>query len=123
MASGDWQVLLETGAERDLGRLSNPSLVREAREVIDDVRFDPVPPSAVKMRRNSDRLQKISEGRIVLEAGTGGSLSAPSEVGNTGRHEDESRFLFPKVVEILNECFGHQLHPHSVPRRARRRKD
>jgi mRNA-degrading endonuclease RelE of RelBE toxin-antitoxin system len=54
MASDDWQIVLESGAERDLGRLGNPSLVREAREVIDDLRFDPVPPSAVKMRRNSD---------------------------------------------------------------------
>lgn len=53
MASGDWQVILETGAERDLGRLPNPSLIREAREAIDDLRFDPVPPGAVKMRRHN----------------------------------------------------------------------
>jgi type I restriction enzyme R subunit len=50
------------------------------------------------------RLQKISEGRIVLEAGTGGSLSAPSEVG-TGRNEDE-QVLLSQVVQILNERFG-----------------
>jgi hypothetical protein len=47
MASGEWEVLLESGAERDLGKLRNPALVREAREVIDDLRFDPLPPSAV----------------------------------------------------------------------------
>jgi len=51
MASGDWQIILETRAERDLGRLGNPALIREAREVIDDLQFDPVPPGAVKMRR------------------------------------------------------------------------
>jgi type I restriction enzyme R subunit len=50
------------------------------------------------------RLQKISEGRIVLEAGTGGSLSAPSEVG-TGRNEDEQVPL-SQVVQVLNERFG-----------------
>jgi hypothetical protein len=42
MASGDWQIILETRAERDLGRLGNPALIREAREVIDDLQFDPV---------------------------------------------------------------------------------
>lgn len=53
MASGDWQVMLETGAERDLGKLGNPSLIREAREAIDDLQFDPVPPGAVKLRRHN----------------------------------------------------------------------
>jgi mRNA-degrading endonuclease RelE of RelBE toxin-antitoxin system len=53
MASGDWQIILETRAGRDLGRLGNPSLIREAREVIDDLQFDPVPPGAVKMRRHT----------------------------------------------------------------------
>jgi len=50
------------------------------------------------------RLQKISEGRIVLEAGTGGSLSAPSEVG-TGLNADEQVPL-SQVVQVLNERFG-----------------
>ena len=53
MASGDWQILLETRAERDLGRLGNSSLVREAREMIDDLQFDPAPPGAEKMRRHT----------------------------------------------------------------------
>jgi mRNA-degrading endonuclease RelE of RelBE toxin-antitoxin system len=51
MASGDWRIILEERAERDLGRLGNPALIREARETIDDLQFDPVPPGAVKMRR------------------------------------------------------------------------
>jgi mRNA-degrading endonuclease RelE of RelBE toxin-antitoxin system len=54
MASGDWRIILESEAERDLGRLKNPSLVREAREAIDDLRFDAAPPGAVKMRRFKD---------------------------------------------------------------------
>ena len=45
---------METRAERDLGRLGNPSLVREAREAIDDLQFDPVPLGAIKMRRYND---------------------------------------------------------------------
>jgi type I restriction enzyme R subunit len=55
------------------------------------------------------RLQKISEGRIVLEAGTGGSLSAPSEVG-TGRNEDEQVRL-SLVVQVLNDRFGTNFTP------------
>jgi type I restriction enzyme R subunit len=50
------------------------------------------------------RLQKISEGRILLEAGTGGSLAAPSEVG-TGRNEDAPVPL-SQVVQLLNDRFG-----------------
>jgi type I restriction enzyme R subunit len=50
------------------------------------------------------RLQKISEGRIVLEAGIGGSLAAPSEVG-TGRNED-APVLLSQVVQLLNDRFG-----------------
>ena len=54
MASGEWRIILETRAERDLGRLGNPSLVREAREAIDDLQLDPVPLGAIKMRRYND---------------------------------------------------------------------
>jgi len=54
MASGDWRIILETEAERDLSRLRSPSLVREAREAIDDLRFDALPPGAAKMRRFKD---------------------------------------------------------------------
>ena len=48
MAPGHWQIILETGAERDLGNLENAPLIKEAREAIDDLQFDPVPPGAVK---------------------------------------------------------------------------
>lgn len=37
-----------------MGRLGNPSLIREAREAIDDLQFDSMPPGAVKMRRYND---------------------------------------------------------------------
>jgi len=53
MASGDWQILLETGVQRDLAKLRKPSPVREARGVIDGLQFDPVPPSAVKLRHSA----------------------------------------------------------------------
>lgn len=39
-------------AERDLGRLPNPSSSREACAVIDDLQFDPVPPGAPKTRQH-----------------------------------------------------------------------
>jgi type I restriction enzyme R subunit len=55
------------------------------------------------------RLQKISEGRIALEAGAGASLLAPSEVG-TGKNEDE-RVHLSQVVEILNDRFGTNFTP------------
>jgi mRNA-degrading endonuclease RelE of RelBE toxin-antitoxin system len=54
MASGDWQIILEAEAERDLGKLGNRSLMREAREVIDDLLSDPMPPGSLKMRRYKD---------------------------------------------------------------------
>jgi mRNA-degrading endonuclease RelE of RelBE toxin-antitoxin system len=54
MASGNWRVILEREAERDLGMLESSSLVREARDAIDDLRFDAVPPGALKMRRSKD---------------------------------------------------------------------
>ena len=50
------------------------------------------------------RLQKISEGRIALEAGAPGTLKGPSDVG-TGRIEDEQVPL-SRVVDVLNERFG-----------------
>ncbi|HLH17950.1 MAG TPA: type I restriction endonuclease [Bryobacteraceae bacterium] len=50
------------------------------------------------------RLQKISEGRIALEAGVPGTLKGPSDVG-TGRAEDEQVPL-SRVVDVLNERFG-----------------
>jgi type I restriction enzyme R subunit len=49
-------------------------------------------------------LQKISEGRIALEAGTAGSIKGPSDVG-TGHIEDEEVPL-SRVVDVLNQRFG-----------------
>jgi type I restriction enzyme R subunit len=50
------------------------------------------------------RLQKISEGSIVLETGKAGGLKGPSDVG-TGRVEDEHVPL-SSVVDVLNKRFG-----------------
>jgi type I restriction enzyme R subunit len=50
------------------------------------------------------RLQKISEGSIVLESGKPGGLKGPSDVG-TGQVEDE-HVLLSRVVDVLNQRFG-----------------
>ncbi|MBV8841525.1 MAG: type I restriction endonuclease subunit R [Bryobacterales bacterium] len=55
------------------------------------------------------RLQKISEGRIALEPGSGGTLAAPVAVG-TGRNEDPEVPL-SQVVQVLNERFGTNFTP------------
>jgi type I restriction enzyme, R subunit len=55
------------------------------------------------------RLQKISEGRIVLEPDRAGALKGPRDVG-TGRTEDE-RVPLSRVVTILNERFGTEFTP------------
>ena len=49
------------------------------------------------------RLQKISEGRIVLNMGEGQPLKGPSDVG-TGR--DDQGIRLSELIEILNERFG-----------------
>jgi type I restriction enzyme, R subunit len=69
------------------------------------VRIRATPSTSIRMSTfKYYRLQKISEGRIVLEAGIGGSLAAPSEVG-TGRNED-APVLLSQVVQLLNDRFG-----------------
>jgi type I restriction enzyme R subunit len=55
------------------------------------------------------RLQKISEGAIELQPGTGGKLKGPTEVG-TGRAKDEEIEL-SRLVDILNERFGTDFKP------------
>ena len=50
------------------------------------------------------RIQKIGEGRILLESAIGGSLAAPAEVG-AGRNEDAPVRL-SQVVQLLNDRFG-----------------
>ncbi|HXG60430.1 MAG TPA: type I restriction endonuclease [Planctomycetota bacterium] len=55
------------------------------------------------------RLQKIGEGAIQLEAGKGGAVSAPTEVG-TGAVRGEQIEL-SKLIDILNERFGTDFKP------------
>ncbi len=55
------------------------------------------------------RLQKISEGAIVLEPGAGGELKGPTAVG-TGAVGDEEVEL-SALIEILNERFGTDFKP------------
>ncbi|MBX3376894.1 MAG: type I restriction endonuclease subunit R [Phycisphaeraceae bacterium] len=55
------------------------------------------------------RLQKISEGSIVLEPGAGGELKGPTAVG-TGMSGDEEVEL-SQLIDILNERFGTDFKP------------
>ncbi len=55
------------------------------------------------------RLQKISEGSIVLEPGAGGELKGPTAVG-TGMVGDEEVEL-SQLIDILNERFGTDFKP------------
>lgn len=55
------------------------------------------------------RLQKISEGSIVLEPGAGGELKGPTAVG-TGMVGDEEVEL-SELIDILNERFGTDFKP------------
>jgi len=55
------------------------------------------------------RLQKISEGTIALNAGEGGVLNGPTEVG-TGKAKDEEVEL-SRLIDVLNERFGTTFRP------------
>jgi len=55
------------------------------------------------------RLQKINEGSIPLEAGKGGEVDAPTEVG-TGAEKGE-KIELSKLIHILNERFGTNFKP------------
>ena len=55
------------------------------------------------------RLQKISEGTIALNAGEGGVLKGPTEVG-TGKSKDEEVEL-SRLIDVLNERFGTNFKP------------
>jgi SOS-response transcriptional repressor LexA len=55
------------------------------------------------------RLQKISEGSILLEAGKGGEVAGPTAVG-TGIARGEQIEL-SKLIDILNERFGTDFKP------------
>ena len=87
MASGDWQIILESRAERDLAKLGNPSLIREACAVIDDLQFDPVPPGAVKMGRYNSAFTGLTKN----DASSASLPSARAGV-SIGAFVDETRF-------------------------------
>ncbi|MBN1366534.1 MAG: type I restriction endonuclease subunit R [Dehalococcoidales bacterium] len=55
------------------------------------------------------RLQKISEGSISLQAGKGGAVSGPTELG-TGQVHDEQIEL-SRLIDILNDRFGTDFKP------------
>ena len=50
------------------------------------------------------RLQKISEGRIALTAGEGGSVKPPTAVGT--RVAEENAEYLSRIIDILNDRFG-----------------
>jgi type I restriction enzyme R subunit len=50
------------------------------------------------------RLQKISEGRIALTAGEGGTVKGPTEVGT--KKGEKTEVALSQIIDILNERFG-----------------
>jgi len=55
------------------------------------------------------RLQKISEGSIVLEKGKGGEVTGPTAVG-TGSGE-EVKIELSQLIDLLNDRFGTDFKP------------
>jgi type I restriction enzyme R subunit len=55
------------------------------------------------------RLQKISEGAIVLEPGAGGAVYGPTEVG-TGA-DDKEKIELSRLIDLVNDRFGTQFTP------------
>jgi type I restriction enzyme R subunit len=55
------------------------------------------------------RLQKISEGSIVLEAGEGGEVAGPTSVGTGISHEEKIKLS--RLIDIINERFGTDFKP------------
>ncbi|MGD0234554.1 MAG: type I restriction endonuclease [Syntrophorhabdales bacterium] len=55
------------------------------------------------------RLQKISEGSLDLEAGKGGEVSGPTEVGSGLSHKE--KIELSRLIDILNERFGTDFKP------------
>ncbi|MDY6931182.1 MAG: type I restriction endonuclease [Halobacteriota archaeon] len=55
------------------------------------------------------RLQKISEGTIELEAGKGGEVFGPTDVGTGVRNED--KIELSTLIEIVNDRFGTDFKP------------
>ncbi|MBN1459783.1 MAG: type I restriction endonuclease subunit R [Armatimonadetes bacterium] len=55
------------------------------------------------------RLQKISEGAIVMESGAGYEVSGPTSVGTGVAHGEEIELS--RLIDILNERFGTEFKP------------
>jgi type I restriction enzyme R subunit len=55
------------------------------------------------------RLQKISEGSIVLEPGERGTVSGPTAVGTGARHDEQVELS--RLIDIVNERFGTSFTP------------
>lgn len=55
------------------------------------------------------RLQKISEGSIDLQAGKGGEVPGPIDVGTGVDHEE--KIVLSQLIDILNERFGTEFKP------------
>ena len=55
------------------------------------------------------RLQKISEGSLDLQAGKGGEVSGPTEVGTGVSHGE--KIELSQLIDILNERFGTDFKP------------
>ena len=55
------------------------------------------------------RLQKISEGAIEMEAGKGGEVPVPTEVGTGEVHREQIELS--RIIDILNERFGTDFKP------------
>lgn len=55
------------------------------------------------------RLQKISEGSLGLQAGKGGEVSGPTEVGTGVSHGE--KIELSQLIDILNERFGTNFKP------------
>jgi type I restriction enzyme, R subunit len=55
------------------------------------------------------RLQKISEGSIVLKPGETGTVSGPTEVGTSARNEE--RIELSRLIDVVNQRFGTNFTP------------
>jgi type I restriction enzyme R subunit len=55
------------------------------------------------------RLQKISDGSIKMEAGTGGAVDGPTSVGTAVAHDEQIELS--RLIDLLNERFGTEFKP------------
>jgi len=74
-----------------------PKGIREHLELDDEVRL------------KYYRLQKISEGSIVLEPGERGVVSGPTAVGTGVRHDDKVELS--RLIDVVNQRFGTEFTP------------